>query len=259
MITFRICTIVNDFEQYGRLQESFKAAGFTDQNTIFQYFDNSERNVYEPYSAFNTVLENADECHIIFCHQDVVLDQGHDFDYLLARIKEIDQLCPEWAVLGNAGVDTKFHLIRRITDPYGSDHFAPLPQRVISLDENLLITNPKAGVRFSSGLRGFHFYGVDICLNAIRQGRTCHVIDFHLTHLSGGNYDRRFSAAKALFEEYWGRHFSFTYVPTVTTTLLLTRYKPLRWFFARGKVFRYMYKHYAFRFEKNLAEVDQSS
>lgn len=256
MILFRVCTIVNDFKQYKRFEESFSAAGFTDQNTIFQCLDNSESNVHEPYSAFNAVLEHSSEPYIIFCHQDIILDQGHDFDNLLDRVKEMDSLFPRWAVLGNAGVNTEFQAIRRITDPYGSDHFMPLPQRVVSLDENFLILHPKTGVRFSSGLRGFHFYGPDICLNAMSRGNTCHVIDFHLTHISGGNYDRRFSAAKVAFEEYWGEYFFFTYLPTVTTTVLLTRFKPLRWLFAKGRVFKYMYKHYPMQYRKKLDEVE---
>lgn len=58
----------------------------------------------------------------------------------------------------------------------------------------------------------------------------CYVIDFHLTHLSGGNYlSQAFADAQEIFYEKWFHVFGFCYVRTLTGAIMcLSKYKILR-------------------------------
>lgn len=52
----------------------------------------------------------------------------------------------------------------------------------------------------SEHLSGYHFYGTDLCVNARKMGKTCHVIDFPILHPSHGTLDQSFYNAKDDFE-----------------------------------------------------------
>jgi len=92
----------------------------------------------------------------------------------------------------------------RISDPHGEDQkLGPFPMRVVSVDENFIVVKRAARIGFSRNLSGFHLYGADLCLNADLAGYACYVIDFHLTHLSGGKKDATFEQAQTAFENKW--------------------------------------------------------
>ncbi|MFT3781272.1 MAG: hypothetical protein QM790_04590 [Nibricoccus sp.] len=230
MKTFRICTLSNDIVQYAEMRESFRVAGFDDARCEFVLLDNSAGNRYEPYSAFNEIKANAAEPYVIFCHQDVRLNQGHGFDRLVKVLDELYARDPKWAVAGNAGTNRKLQHVVRITDPWPSANWqGPLPQPVVTLDENFLVVRTDAPVAWSSALSGFHFYGSDICLHALAQKLGVYVIDFHLEHLSTGVLSDAFRDVQRRFAACWENCFHLAFVLTPTgVPVLLTKHRWLR-------------------------------
>jgi hypothetical protein len=184
---FRICTVFNRAEEYAEMRASFAGAGFDERIARFTGFDNSDANDHDPFSVLSQVCTETSEKYVILCHQDVRLDQADGASQLISRLEELERVDPSWAVAGNAGVDDTAQIVGRITDPHQDLFSAGLPRRVISLDENLLIVRADTRLRCSDGAWGFHLYGTDICLVAQAAGCSCYAIDFHLTHLSGGN------------------------------------------------------------------------
>jgi hypothetical protein len=245
MKLFHICTIANKLEQYEEMKASFLEAGFDEDRCRYSLFDNSGGNIYEPYETFNKIKLNTVEPYIIFCHQDVLLNQGNGFDQLIKVLEELENLDPQWAVAGNAGVKNNYTDVHRITDPnITPDWSVELPQQVHSLDENFLVIKTAASIACSTELKGFHFYAPDLCLNAILKGYSCYVIDFHLTHLSGGNLSQAFWDLQKIFYEKWCNQFTLSYVRTVTgVTMCLSKYKIIRAIGSRQKVTKlFLYK-----------------
>ena len=228
MMTFHILTISNDLDQYAAMRASFLAAGFDDARCRFSLLDNSRANAHEPYEAINAALADAAEPYLIFCHQDVRADLGHGFDQLTGVLGELTRADPRWAVAGNAGGTTN-RLFYHLVDPNGDHRAGPLPQRVFSLDENFMVVRGDAGVRCSTSLASFHFYGVDLCLNAMLAGRSAYVVDFRLTHLSrgdsdGADFQRRLGEVQAR----WSPSFPLCIIKTACCDLPLSRFAPVR-------------------------------
>lgn len=232
MKLFYICTIANNLAMYEAMKSSFIKAGFDEDRCRYSLFDNSRVNIYEPYSTFNTIHQNPVEPYIIFCHQDVLLNQGHGFGQLVKVLEELDQLDPDWAVVGNAGSNNNYDIVRRITDPNCAQQWVDrFPERVHSLDENFLLVKSSAKIACSPELKGFHFYATDLCLNAMLKGYSCYVIDFHLTHLSAGDQNQHFRNSQAMFRRRWNCEFKFCYVQTPCTIMFLSKYRMLRQIF----------------------------
>ncbi len=233
MRLFHICTVTNDREQYAAMQASFIAAGFDQSRCRYTLFDNSQGNVYEPYSVISRMRAETPEPYLIVCHQDLLLNQGHGYDQLVKALAELDRCHPCWAIAGNAGINHDYRPTLRLNDPNRVQQWAGrFPVQVQTLDENFLVIKTAAPVGCSPELSGFHFYGADLCLNAQKQGYSCYVIDFHLTHLSEGNpHSAAFMAARHQFQARWNREFNFCCVQTTCNTVILSRYPWLRhWF-----------------------------
>jgi hypothetical protein len=237
MRLFHVCTIANKLDMYANMKASFIEAGFTENKCRYSLFDNSQGNIYEPYSTFKIIQSNTSEPYIVFCHQDILINQGHGFEQLIKVIKELDKKDPRWAVLGNAGVNNDYEFVVKIADP---NNFKPwtgeFPQRVHSLDENFLVIKSSANFTSSDKLSGFHLYGADLCLNAIINEYSCYVIDFYITHLSGGNRDRNFWSLKAKFQEKWNKHFDFCYATGNCSIMFLSRHHWLHFIFTKQQV-----------------------
>jgi len=58
-------------------------------------------------------------------------------------------------------------------------------------------------LRFDEGLGGFHFYGIDLCLQALAGGRTNWALDCCLTHLGTGAKDAAYYTLKRELERKW--------------------------------------------------------
>ncbi|MEC4986754.1 MAG: hypothetical protein SAJ37_12955 [Oscillatoria sp. PMC 1068.18] len=195
------------------MKASFLKAGFDETRCRYTLFDNSQGNIYEPYSTFNKIKQETSEPFLILCHQDVLVNQGDNFEQLTKVLTELDNLDSNWAVVGNAGRNQDFKLVAKITDPNFTPHWTgQFPQKVHTLDENFLLIKTTANLFCSPELKGFHFYGTDLCLNAILKGYSCYVVDFHLTHLSKGNADWRYRQIEGEFRKKWTPIFQNCYV-----------------------------------------------
>ncbi len=185
-IDYSICTLVTDHQQYQEMLDSYAEAGFTEDRCEFIYLDNASQNKYDAYVGINKFLRAAKGKYIILCHQDLLL-HDHDIHRLDAVIKEMDALDERWAVLGNAGGVAPGKMAIRITDPpYGPNTtIGKLPAKVGSLDENFILLKADANLGVSNDIKGFHFYGTDLCIMADILGYNAYVVDFHLHHIGG--------------------------------------------------------------------------
>lgn len=227
---FHICTITNDAEKYRTLTSSLVQAGFDPERCSYARYDNAAGNAFDPYQVWNAIELHENQKYIIFCHQDIVLDQGDGLNELLSRLAELDARDPHWAICGNAGVNDKYEYVVRISDLVHSPNWTgAFPQRVHSLDENFLVVKASKKMQCSPGMRGFHFYGTDLCLHAIANGNSCYAIDFHVSHMSRGLFTASFWETKALFYRTWKSRSSFCYVRTMTGQVMC---------FSRNRVLR---------------------
>ena len=240
---FHVCTIVNDPAQRDALLASLAAAGFADCPT--DVFDNSADNAHDPYATITRVVSTTAQPHVLFCHQDVRFDRGDGHAQLAAKVADLTARFPAWAVAGNAGVDAAGEHVVRITDPHGTFAAGGLPRAVVSLDENFLIVRTAVGVACSPDLSGFHLYGTDLCLNAAIRGRTAHVIDFHLTHLSGGDpTSDAFAEAERRFTARWNPKLAAGLVRTTTwRDLAMGRWPLVRRLLGRRRVANLVRRH----------------
>lgn len=236
MKIFHICTIANNLEQYGEMKSSFLNAGFIEDKCRYSLFDNSKGNTFDPYRTFDYIKDETTEPFIIFCHQDVLLDQGDGFNKLMEIIDELNKLDPKWAVIGNAGFNDNHQQIVRIKDPNNLKQWSgKFPQKVHDLDENFLVINSRIPLETSSELSGFHFYASDLCLNAVLKGYTCYVVNFYLTHLSPGNFNQIFWNASKVFNEVWNRKFNFYFVKPTGVDMLLSKHPVMNYWFESKK------------------------
>jgi hypothetical protein len=176
---FRIASFVNDRALYDEMRASFEAAGFVEPEARYTVEPG------EPFEAI-TRLGAGPEPYVLLVHQDVTADQGHGIGELTRALEELTALDEAWAVAGNAGVGLDGATVRHIADPWGADWLGDLPRRVRVLDENFLVLRTARRPRCSPALSGFHLYGADVCLNAGLDGSSCYVVDFRLSHRSGG-------------------------------------------------------------------------
>lgn len=233
--TFLITTIYNDESSYADLRASFAAAGFDADRCEYVALDNRECNRWEPYSAFAAVAAGSEAPYLIFCHQDVRPDLGHGFDRLLAVLTELDTRDPQWAVAGNAGVDTAHRPVVCVRDPTSAPWWSgPWPWPVVCLDENFFVVRGRENARWSAGLGGFHHYGADVCLHAIARGRGVYVVDFNLTHLGAGRIAPHYEEQFLALTRVWTRCASLCFGRSIMgKPFVLTRHRLLRWLFDR--------------------------
>lgn len=226
---FEIYTFVTDEQQYAQMRGSFEAAGLRPPSAaFFAMHDRRTPGGSDPYALIAEVGSRPHRSYVILVHQDVRLDQGAGADELVAALEQLNDVDPAWVVAGTAGGTSDLRLVRRLRDPHGGSTDDVLPARVVSLDENFLVFNPSHSPRCSPGLGGFHFYGTDVCLNALKDGGTAYVIDMPLTHLSAGRLGPDYDEARRRFLEAWQPRFRFTYVRTPNELLFLSRSIALR-------------------------------
>jgi len=261
-IKYSVCTLVTQHDQYQEMLDSFRAGGFTPSNSEFLYVDNSQANKYDSYSAINRFLHLARGDYIILCHQDIRL-HSDKLEVLDRRINELDALDPRWAVLGNAGGMYPGGLAIRITDPSGNNiHKGNLPVRVVSLDENFIVVRRSRNLSVSHDLKGFHFYGTDLCVIAGILGYTCYVVDFHLWHIGGESQQKKsrdqafrsdYHPSRRRFIEKYRRAFAPRWIQNTGTVIFVSGSRVMN-YIANRKVFQSVIRR---REKKNpVADMD---
>ncbi|WP_158827277.1 hypothetical protein [Mucilaginibacter lacusdianchii] len=206
---YSICTLVTDINEYNEMYTSFTKAGFSKEICEFRYIDNIGSNNFDAYKGLNLFLQNANAEFIIICHQDILLNFDK-IEVLEKRIEEITAIDKNWAILSNAGGienDLYQRYTLNVAYPDGKyDRIGKFPQKVVSVDENFILVKRSANLALSYNLKGFHFYGTDLCLIAELLGYSAYVIDFKVTHKSYGTPNESYyNILQTLTQKY--RHF----------------------------------------------------
>lgn len=233
---FSICTLVTRDAEYAEMVESFLSRGFAPDRAEFLYLDNTSENNWDAFQGIRRFLSLARGTYVILCHQDIRL-LTDDAVTLQHRLTALDARDPDWALAGNAGATADGTLIVRISDPHGEDQRrGSFPAQVVSLDENFIIIRRDALVSLAAGLRGFHLYGTDMCLQARCAGRSAWVIDFHLRHLSAGRVDKSFHLAQRSLELHYDKVLATPWNIRTTCTKLVLGGGGIRRWLARRRL-----------------------
>lgn len=228
-----VYAFVNDEAQWTEFRESLQEAGFQGPIRL------SDRDT-DPYETITRLGQG--DGYAVLCHQDVRFDHGVGERELRALINELSARDPCWTVAGNAGVTREGRAIWRPEDPSGLSG-VEFPVEAFSLDEHFLILNRFSSPRCSGELSGFHFYGADVCLNALRDGGSAYIITTDVSHLSIGTRDAAYDEAKERFLSAWNDRYWFRYVGTTTTAVFLSRSRLLRRIFGSGRLLSWVGLH----------------
>ncbi len=208
-LTFTVCSLVRDVEKYGQLLDSFARLGFTPENTEFLAADNRHGNQFDGYSWQKSLLAASRGRFVVFCHDDIeLLEQG--YEALLELLLQLDKEDPSWLLAGVAGgswrpkTHDKTSVSLNISNRAGKNRRkGVVPSRVETLDECFILMQRSRPVITSYDLKGFHFYGSDLCLQAELLGGSAYTIDFHLRHHGNGSKGSTFRACRrALADKY---------------------------------------------------------
>lgn len=177
------------------------------------------KNISAAYNTVNFKCNELEGEYNIFIHHDVFLPGGFEMKLKQAIIK-VSSIDPDWGVLGVAGAVMENNAKRfygYLNDRGSTFGMAQgLPKVVQTLDELLLIT--RGDLKFDEQF-DLHFYGADICMQAIAQGRKNYAIEAHVTHNSNlpvGYRTDSFRENEARFKAKWKE-----YVPILTTCTLI--------------------------------------
>ena len=146
-------------------------------------------------AAFNYGMKKAKHDICVCCHQDVFFPPGWRKGLTIPKEK--------FGVLGLYGIDLHGRTVGHIHDPHGYRKEGIMPAEAQSVDELCMIIDRRTGLEFDEELGGWHFYGADICLQAITQGLKNYVIDNLAIHASGGQLDNSFGDMLAKFTKKW--------------------------------------------------------
>jgi hypothetical protein len=135
-------------------------------------------------AAYNAALDKTPAEVIVFLHQDVYLPTGW-VECIRRRIVEVNEIDPNWAVLGLCGVAPNNTFVGHVWcgaagHELGAEFVGPKP--VESVDELLIVIRRKAGLRFDENLPGFHLFGTDIAQTALLQHQGVYVVDAPVVH-----------------------------------------------------------------------------
>lgn len=221
---YSVCTLVTDMDQYDRMVTSFFDAGFSSARAEYMYIDNIAANKADAYLAVNAFICESRSKYVIICHQDILLNYD-GIDRLAECIREVESIDPDWCLIGNSGGDLKGSLSIRISDPHGNNtKIGKFPAKVCSLDENFILIRRSSNIGTSNDLRGFHLYGLDLCLMAATKGGAAYVVDFHLTHLSTGQLSESFFECKNNLIKKYERVLKSKYLYTTCDEVFISGY-----------------------------------
>lgn len=164
---------------------------------------NNSDNKFSASKALNEGIQIAHQDWIICCHQDVSFPKGW-LSKVVANIEMAKVLSKnKLGVLGTAGVlDTgeKRGYMQDGNYGYWNDGGVKFGT-CQTLDECCLIFDKSTGLRFDENFNDFHFYGADLCLQALDRGLYNFGIDAPpLIHYSGGGESSLSGNGRKIFE-----------------------------------------------------------
>ena len=177
-IELSFVTCVSDREQYEKnVVASLNNSDVKNFEIIPIYNDG---NKYSAAQALNIGIEKAKANIVVTCHQDVIFVK----DFTLRLIEKAVKY-PNFGTLGIAGLTFDERTAGGVQFRNGYK-FATYPEAEVKINDELLIALRKdSGLRFDEEtFKGFHFYGADLCLQAIDKGLKNYAVDCHAVHLS---------------------------------------------------------------------------
>jgi len=172
-------------------------------------------NRYSASVALNIGLEVSNSDYVITVHQDVTLLQNW-FEIL---DDNISRLPSDWAVLGSAGIALEYGCkdigvwggaLNVDTVAVGSvwsseDTTSGNPdwagakelKQTHCVDECLMVVNKKSNIKFDQKFNGYHFYGVDYCMQARSIAKKIYCSHLPIIHYG------KYSASMDNNNRYW--------------------------------------------------------
>ncbi len=217
--TFSICCLVTRWDEYAAVRKAFAECGFSEADCEFLVCDNSRGNEFSAYEAVREFLGRADGRYVLIVHQDAF--PREPCGKLTTRIRELEEHDPMWGIIGNCGTlaESWQGWAASLETFVGTFPLGKPFERVVCVDENVLIVKNGTGITVSSDLDGFHFYGPDLCLVAERLGYTAYVVDYLWSHRSLGTLDETFVEGRRNLEEKLQRNYGRRSFRTTCSTI----------------------------------------
>jgi hypothetical protein len=238
-VDISIVTLTHNLQQYVNLLEDIKK-----QRTRGSYEVIAVPNYNKEFSscaeALNMAREVCDGRIVILCHQDLRVPEGW-INGIYEHVRYFDDRNIPWGVLGMAGCIKSG--VRNSPDQdiciiYLSDKCADgrtyaeayrqifgVRKEVQTVDELCLIVPKNAPFKFDEQmLDHFHWYGADICLDALSKGYRNFAIDAECIHLSDGRGNLSGGHAAKFIEDarkiWWKWSNRFPYFRTTTASFM---------------------------------------
>jgi hypothetical protein len=210
--TFSIITLVNNKEQYNNFLNDLKNQKYSNNFEVIALpnFNNEYKGCSE---ALNIGKDLAEGEYVIYCHQDLRVPENW-----LSKISEHINNTSNFGFLGMAGVKYKVSNENDGAVYLTNEKQLDFYRRTIGnkfeiqcLDELCIIGKRSDIFRFDeSNFDHYHWYGADICLQALSSGRKNYAIDADCTHLSDGvsnisknsHKDKYLDGASKLFKKW---------------------------------------------------------
>lgn len=201
-----------------RNMEEIIATVFPNETEIL-ILDNTDKE-WDCFSAIRLFLQKACGDLIVIAHDDVEFGDLTG-TLLIERISEIIEKDPTAALFGVAGISNSDQgVIGHFHDASG-EHLWGFRNgnKACSLDECFFVISRKSGITVSKALEGYHFYGTDLCINAMEKGFSSYVVDFPITHNSTGNINEKFFLERDKYERHLLEKKMDQFVKTTCTVL----------------------------------------
>jgi GT2 family glycosyltransferase len=179
-------------------------------------------NKYSAAEALNIGIKRAKGEIIVLCHQDVLFYQNW-IDTLFKRIKEVESKSKKWGVLGTAGISKRDDTVGVVHNTKGKLQWQSSKKAttypVQTVDEHCMIIRKSSSLLFDqTHFNGFHFYGPDLCLEALSRSMSNYGILCPLVHdsSSGSLISGKQEFMRLLNElaKKWRQRFPFIRTPT---------------------------------------------
>ena len=220
-MTISIITCVNNFEEYEK--------NITLEGAELIPIDNT-KNKYSAAQALNLGVKKATNDLVVCCHQDVSFPAGWT-KKLYINLEHAQRFSKNRiGILGTAGVlsnGAKRGYMQDGNYGYWNDEGGEKFGACQTLDECCLIFQKSSGLRFDEGFNDFHFYGADLCLQALDNKLVNFGIAAPIIHYSGGGESSLKEGRETFVREMrklkkkWIKKFGTIW----TTTVILSKHR----------------------------------